>query len=626
LLQDSHVGKCIGGESVKKVPKLNALKKKKEKKPKNLSAIKMKKTVKPKKLNTKKPNIVVAYVQTIRGKVVIAFGILTILLIAIVLTSAANQKKLETEIDFLLNHNMKIVNKSQELSKSLVDIETGERGFIITGSESYLAPYGNGKNTVDNDLKELKTLFNDQPEQLDKLKKIEQSYGFWTTWLQRVIDTRREESIEASTKIEVTGQGKKYIDYIKEYVDMLIADQDKATNVRVENLQNQMRLTSIATFALSAFALILTIALSIMISRNIRKNVKKISKSILDIASAGGDLTKRIEVTSNDELAGLARDTNLLIEGIASLVREVSQMAENVSASSEELLASAEETSRTIMSIAETTNEIASGSEQTTTRMNNSLQMMNHLEESARFLNENAEQVLLVTSDMKAMASEGGKSVQLSSKKMMNIEETMANTTQTVEALGKKSAEITSIINSITGIAEQTNLLALNAAIEAARAGEHGRGFAVVADEVRKLAEQSQSAAKEVTVIILSIQKEVQTIIAQNHEGVKEVISGVEISNETNTSLEKIMTQSENTTTVIEKMASQIQQTLQLSQEVAASFAHVNEIAESTASSTEVTAAASEEGSAAMEEVTASASELSKQAERLRDLVSSFKI
>jgi methyl-accepting chemotaxis protein len=209
---------------------------------------------------------------------------------------------------------------------------------------------------------------------------------------------------------------------------------------------------------------------------------------------------------------------------------------------------------------------------------------------------------------------------------MMNIEETMASTSETVEALGKRSAQITMIIGTITEIAEQTNLLALNAAIEAARAGEHGRGFAVVADEVRKLAEQSQKAAKGVTEIVHSIQEEVNVIIKQNSDGVKEVIAGVEITNETNASLEGILSQTNKTTVVVNEMVDHIQATLNLSQEVANSFAQVNEIAAATAANTESTAAASEQGSAAMQEVTASASELSQQAEKLKELVSSFKI
>ncbi|MDX1771954.1 MAG: methyl-accepting chemotaxis protein, partial [Planococcaceae bacterium] len=216
--------------------------------------------------------------------------------------------------------------------------------------------------------------------------------------------------------------------------------------------------------------------------------------------------------------------------------------------------------------------------------------------------------------------------VQHSSNVMMSIEETMANTTETVEALGKKSNEITSIIRTITDISEQTNLLALNAAIEAARAGEHGRGFAVVADEVRKLAEQSQKAAKEVTGIVSSIQHEVKAIVKQNHDGVQTVIRGVEVANETNSSLEKIMYQTNDTIQIIEKMVNQIEQTLTYSQEVASSFVEVNQIAENTAMNSETSAAAAEQGSAAMQEINASAVELSEQADQLRKVVNEFKI
>jgi methyl-accepting chemotaxis protein len=209
---------------------------------------------------------------------------------------------------------------------------------------------------------------------------------------------------------------------------------------------------------------------------------------------------------------------------------------------------------------------------------------------------------------------------------MQGIEETMAHTTRTVEALGKRSSEISAIIATITDISEQTNLLALNAAIEAARAGEHGRGFAVVADEVRKLAEQSRDAAKGVTGIVHSIQEEVDLIIDQNAEGVKEVIAGVETTNMTNSALKDILKHTERTSSVVEEMVGHIHETLNLSQEVASSFAAVNEISESTAANTETTAAAAEEGSAAMEQVTASASELSKQAEALKGIISNFKI
>ncbi|WP_156509827.1 methyl-accepting chemotaxis protein [Rossellomorea aquimaris] len=581
---------------------------------------------KKKKERPKKNSGFFSYFRTIRGKVVLSFGLLTIVLLVLASTSYFNMMKLESEIDTLINYDMQVDTKVKDLSKVLNDIEIGEQGFVITGKTGFLAPYGNGKNQIEDHFKELKTLLKGDPEQIERLDKIEKQYEFWIQFVDRVIETRKDKGLEKAATLVESGTGEKYLSGIRSYVEMIVIDQQEDLNNRIDSLHQQVLLSKIVTISLSIFAVILAIFFGIILSNNIKTNVKKISQSILEIANAGGDLTKRIHVKSKDELAGLASDTNQLIEGIAILVKQVSEMAENVSASSQELLASAEETSRTITSIAETSSEIAAGSDQTTMRMSNSLDKMNSLEEAARFLFDQADLVRNTALDMRAVAEKGGKTVQASSSKMMSIEETMANTSETVEALGKRSSQITTIIGTITEIAEQTNLLALNAAIEAARAGEHGRGFAVVADEVRKLAEQSQNAAKGVTEIVHSIQEEVNVIIKQNSDGVKEVIAGVEITNETNASLEDILNQTNKTTVVVNEMVDHIQSTLNLSQEVATSFAHVNEIAEATAANTETTAAASEEGSAAMEQVTASASELSQQAEKLKELVSSFKI
>ncbi|WP_034758605.1 methyl-accepting chemotaxis protein [Rossellomorea vietnamensis] len=587
------------------------------------------KSPKRKKMKKERPKRsfgIFSYFRTIRGKVVLSFGLLTIVLLVLASTSYINMMKLQKEIDTLITYDMKVDTNLKDLSKVLNDIEIGEQGFVITGATGFLAPYQNGKKEVESQIKDLNSLLKDDPEQLEKMGKIEAQYGFWMQFVDRVIETRKDKGLEKAANLVETGVGKKYLDGIRSYVDMIVVDQQKDLDARIDSLTRQVQLSQVVTIGLSAFAVLLAVFFGIILSHTIKTNTKKISTSILEIANAGGDLTKRIHVKSKDELADLASDTNQLIAGIALLVKQVSEMAENVSASSQELLASAEETSRTITSIAETSSEIAAGSDQTTHRMSSSLEKMNSLEEAARFLFNQAELVRQTARDMRVVAEKGGKTVHASSTKMMSIEETMSNTSETVEALGQRSTQITTIIGTITDIAEQTNLLALNAAIEAARAGEHGRGFAVVADEVRKLAEQSRQAAKGVTEIVHSIQEEVNIIIKQNSDGVKEVIAGVEITNETNASLEDILSQTTKTTVVVDEMVDHIQETLNLSQEVATSFAHVNEIAESTASNTETTAAASEEGSAAMEQVTASASELSQQAEKLKELISSFKI
>jgi len=562
----------------------------------------------------------------VRGRIVIIFSLLIIILVAMLAVSANNLTTLQSELEDFTKKDMIEQMQVNQLATDISKMANAEQSYIITGKDNFITTYNSRKDAIETSLKKMTQNFTSREEEMKRISSIQEFYNNYIQYSTRVLEARDQDGIEKAQRLVLAGNGKTAMDYIDVHIGMMNEFLASKNEDQIQKLEKQTNSSLLIFLVLTIISVLLAVIFGTFLYRSIRKNTYLINKSILDIANAGGDLTRRVHVRTNDEFAQIAGNTNILIESIASLVKRVRVLAENVSASGQQLMASADETSHTIQSIADSTNEIAAGSEQTMKSMTVAVQKMNLLEESARYLSEDARQVKNATDHMKQAALEGGQSVQHSSTVMMSIEETMANTTETVEALGNKSNEITSIIRTITTIAGQTNLLALNAAIEAARAGEHGRGFAVVADEVRKLAEQSQKAAKEVTAIVSSIQQEVKSIVKQNHEGVQTVIRGVEVANETNKSLEKIMQQTNDTVKTIDKMVSQIEQTLIYSQEVASSFIEVNQIAESTASNSETSAAAAEQGSAAMQEINASAVELSEQAEQLRLVVNEFKL
>nr|WP_260857998.1 methyl-accepting chemotaxis protein [Bacillus sp. FJAT-22090] len=572
--------------------------------------------------NNKKSNMF----QSIRGRVLLIFSVLIVILISMLVLTSTKMFSSQQAFEKFTNVDIKEQMMVNQISTEIGKLANAEQSYVITGKTNYMTTYRQNKDAIVTHLKELNETYKDRPDELQKIQSIDQFFMTYLKYSERVIQVRDEQGIEAAQKLVNTGNGKTAMSYVDVHIAAMNELLSKKNAAQIALLKKENNTSLYLFIALTIFSVVLTLSFGIYLFYSIKRSTYSINRSILDIAQAGGDLTRRVKIRTKDEFSEIAESTNILIGSIANLVKRVSLLTENVTASGQELMASSEETAVTIQSIADTTNEIASGSEHTMRSMTVAIQKMNSLEEATRYLNSDAQSVKVATDHMIEAARKGSESVQHSSNVMMSIEETMANTSQTVEALGTKSYEITSIIKTITAIAEQTNLLALNAAIEAARAGEHGRGFAVVADEVRKLAEQSQKAAKEVTGIVTSIQTEVTSIVKQNHAGVENVIKGVEVANETNASLEQIMQQTNDTISIIDKMVNQIEETLNFSQEVAASFVEVTQIAENTASNTETSAAAAQQGSAAMEEINASAVELSNQADELRKVVNEFKL
>lgn len=566
------------------------------------------------------------FYHLIRGRVLIIFAFLICIILTIQLLSYINITKLQQSLSNFADENLKEQVQINNLANDIAKLTNYEQEFIISGSDETLTAYFEVKDRLNNSFEELQKIYENRPDEQNLLSLISQYYAIYMNYSAGVIDTRQNHDFENARKLLEFNDAGNIKSYIDTYTEQLVALLDSKNAETLKELETFANLSRITFAILTAVAIILTIIFGFILFSTIRKNTFKINRSILDIAQAGGDLTKRVEVKTKDEFAQIANSTNLLIESIASLVKKVSDLSLNVSGSSEELMALADENARAIDEISNNTQDIANDSDITIKRMKLALQKMNELEQFMHELNSQANEVYTAANDMQEAAYSGRDTVSQSSNVMKSIEQTMAHTSNTVEALGKKSNEINSIIGTITSIAEQTNLLSLNAAIEAARAGEYGRGFAVVADEVRKLAEQSQNAAKEVTNIVTAIQKEIHSIIEQNQHGVQTVVKGVEVTKETNHVLDNILERTNKTNHIIQEMVSQISLTLNTSNEVAASFEEVNSIAGNTAERTEKSAAAVMQGSSSMQEINASATELAKQADDLRSVVNEFKV
>jgi methyl-accepting chemotaxis protein len=313
---------------------------------------------------------------------------------------------------------------------------------------------------------------------------------------------------------------------------------------------------------------------------------------------AEGDLTKKIMVKSTDEIGTVAREFNIFVDNIRETMLSVKDATNTVASATNELSSTAEELSATADSQSAQVGDIANGMRDVT---HSAEEVVFHVETTGK----KVEEALVVT-------EKGKEFVQQTVRRISGIKTTTAGLSETISKLGKSSEEIGNIISVINDIADQTNLLALNAAIEAARAGEAGRGFAVVADEVRKLAERTQNATKEVGDIIASLQKETEMAEAGMQQAEKSVDQGIGAAEETRHVFDEIVT-------AAEQIHHETSSVMELVQRQTGSTMNVNE-------SLQGVATAVEQSSAAFAEVTQTVNNLQIQTENLTMLIARFKV
>ncbi len=310
-------------------------------------------------------------------------------------------------------------------------------------------------------------------------------------------------------------------------------------------------------FKTVVLALIVLVIMSIVslwyINRSL-KPVVDITDMIDEIASGEGDLTKKIDLDTDDEIGDLAKGFNRFIDKQHDMILDIKQRVEALLAQMNELVGKTMDVDSTSSEQNDHINRVATAVEE----MNSTVaEIANNAESAAGMSHEAADK-----------AKAGANIVNQTTSGMDRISNVVEKASLAIHSLGEKSAQIGEIIGVIDDIADQTNLLALNAAIEAARAGEQGRGFAVVADEVRKLAERTSQATKEVADTIKTIQKETKFAVDVMEESKQEVEKGKELSTASGQALNEIESASENVTAVVSQIANATREQSRASEEI----------------------------------------------------------
>jgi len=337
-----------------------------------------------------------------------------------------------------------------------------------------------------------------------------------------------------------------------------------------------------AIIAICAALILVAALVAIPLARSITRPIASLAQAVTGVAE--GDLTTDIAVHSGDEIGQLAELFRMMVGEMGGIVGDIRDKAHTLASSSEELSAAVQETGASVQEMASTTNEFAA---------------------TVAAMAERTEQMDASARRISDMAASGSVALDQAVNQTESLRLLIQDVANHVDGLGVRSQEIGRIIEVISDIAEQTNLLALNAAIEAARAGEHGRGFAVVADEVRKLAEQSAGATAEITALIREIQEETSQTVASMNEGAK---------------------QAEDTSKTVRDAGGLLQEILGAVEEISRRVHDVAAGTQQLGSTSQQMAAASEEQSATIEQIASSSQVLSQMAFELTQLVARFAV
>jgi methyl-accepting chemotaxis protein len=394
--------------------------------------------------------------------------------------------------------------------------------------------------------------------------------------------------------------------------------------MEMSELSEDTRSIIVTLIAFLAVIGAVAVGLSIIVTRSLTVNINKI-KNVMTKASMG-DLTETLDVKSGDEIGVLAKSFNVMLHNISNILESVSSSSQTVLETASNLTAMTEETTASVSEVSRAVGEISQGAVEQASSTQSVASQVEELSSGLDVIAASTNDMNQVSANTKTLSNKGLGMVKLLMKKSVETKETTDAVAGIVEDMSRSTEEISKISDTIKQITAQTNLLSLNASIEAARAGDAGRGFAVVADEIRKLAEQSQASTEEIKKIVEAIQQKSNTAV-QAMEQAKNIVSEQDKAvEETNVIFDDIYSAINNLIVMVQGIKEKVQNINGQKDEVTQQIESIASISQEAASSSEEVSASTEQIGATMDEYNKYVMGLQILAEKLSDELSKFKI
>lgn len=527
-----------------------------------------------------------------------AFSVVALLMLFVGIYALFKMTVLENQIDSLVNDKYPKTVLLNDIKGQVNIVARAIRNIQIIGSGEEVAKEKKrileSRSVITRNLEKLTTSVRSEIGK-QHLKAMTDARSDYTRNLDAVIalidsgdrDKARQEMLTTLRKAQTA-----YLGSIDAMIDYQGKEVAKVGSLAHHTVTQSRIIISILLVCSALIALLL----ALLIVRSITRPMAELV--LVNNRLADGDLTVTTGVTGRDEVGQLADSSRKMVANLLSTINRLAETANQVASASVQLQATAEQIATGAEEVASQTSTVATASEEMAATSGDIAQNCALAAESSR-----------QTSDS---AARGSEVIQETISGMTRIAEQVRNSAQTVEQLGTRSEQIGNIIGTIEDIADQTNLLALNAAIEAARAGEQGRGFAVVADEVRALAERTTKATKEIADMIKSIQNETKVAVSAMEEGVMEVGKGAETSHKSAEALEIVLRQIGDMAQQINQIATAAEEQTATTGEITTNIHQITDVVHSTARGAGETAMA--------------ASQLAAHAQSLQDLVRTFKL